>query len=207
MRENARQQNWMMSIVAVLAILAVSLLFLTGAMAPPAPNDYQAQIDDLNEELAEKADRWEIVELRGLISSLDREIQAANGLVEQHRDILEQISRTSDGTTYVPSIEANMQRDGFGDEMRRVVNASIDGESSITITNKTGTTHTITVNATRYSLAPGESRSIDVPTGNVSTRLAGQDVVNWSVGPPRYNQRLQILNRPGAITYLCPWPY
>jgi hypothetical protein len=176
----------------------------------------------LNANLLDKADRSELaefvtrsdfadegVELRSLIASLDRKISDdIDPLVQHHKIILEQIARSSDGTNYVPSIQANMAKDGFEEEMRQVVNSSIDGESFLMITNKTQVSQAITVNnGTTYTLVPEESRSIRVPTGNASTRLPGQDPVNWAVGPPTYGQELQIVSRRGAITYVCPLTY
>jgi hypothetical protein len=239
MHENTRNLKWVVSLAATLALVAVGMLILTGAAVTPMDAGLQQQVDRLGErvnahdvaigklvgDLADKTDRSEwanlvtesimlsehVAELRALITAVEGDVQEVDGLVDQHKNILAQIARTTNGRDFVPSIEANMARGGLDQEMRRVVNASIEGSSVVTITNRTGADQQVKVNETgSYRLAPGEtSPAIVVPTGNVSTRLPGQDPINWAVGPPRYEQRLQIVNRPGVVTYtyVCPWPY
>ena len=148
------------------------------------------------------------VSLRNLIKLLDDRMEESDRLAKLHGSILDTVARRTSDDRYLPNILANMdlgsdEANAFREEMESVVNRSIRKESTLEITNETLVTKQITINENRtYDLRPGETWKVkDVPTGNVTTRLAGQQSVNWAIGPPRYSLKLRIIDRGPVTTY------
>lgn len=175
----------------------------------------KGRLGRLEQELPNYATEENVSELaiaiRDQLNFFKQSLEETDDLIEQHGDILAAISRVSPSDRYVPNILSNIENGGdiseetFREEMRRAVNASILSDSEMEIVNESSSQKQITVNE-KYvrSLIPGESWTLsDIPTGNVSTRLAGQQLVNWSVGPPRYSLKLRIIDRGPVTTYLC----
>jgi hypothetical protein len=220
-RENVMRDHWIASVGTLLVVTAV-LAVLAGAASPPSPvvpahehPEYAktSQLQGLatTEQLELLASVEELkateVRLRDLIASLQDRIDNFDRAVEQHEKILSFISQPQ-GDVYVPRIEANMGVEDFDQEMARVVNRSVGGKSLVIIRNETSSTQGIMVNEDpnlRFKLVPGAITQVEVPTGNVTTRLDGQEVVNWAVGPPTYRQVVRIVPRGSVVTYRAPF--
>ena len=130
-----------------------------------------------------------------IIDKLSADLADALTFSEQHQRILDAISQV-DGGRFLPDILGNMDTPKLRADMDQVVREVFAQNScTLVIWNKTQQTQGIRVNEKpRQTIVPNDQLVVkELPVGNVSTRLDGQRIVNWAVGPPNYHQVIHIV--------------
>lgn len=134
---------------------------------------------------------------RRQLAAIDAKFDQVDKSVSNHMEILASVSQQY-GSQYAPRIESNMAIAGFREDLQKAVH-DVMKKSEVYIKNNTRATQLMVVNERTdltYVLPPGgEARAKGLPAGNVSTRLNGGSIVNWSVGPPHYYQEMLIQER------------
>lgn len=121
--------------------------------------------------------------------------QYSDNLAKQ-QEILEQISSEDVGGARIPRLSANMKASAaFKQEMTDAVHEALRSRTTgtLVLNNRTQQTRQVAINRTTYYLDPGESRTVEVPVGNVTTQLAGGSTRNWTLGAPDYRLSLDVV--------------
>jgi len=79
------------------------------------------------------------------------------------------------------------------EQVQRAVNRSLRKQGTVAIHNKMGADQDLLVNGVQYHILAGGTLNLDVAAGTVTTRLPGQDIVNWTISPPGYSQSIDIV--------------
>jgi len=110
--------------------------------------------------------------------------------------ILDAISATDEnGEIYITLNSIMKKSDTARREVRKAVEQSIRTEGTFSIVNEMGTVQDIVVNHIQHRVQPGATLNLTVPVGTVTTRLPGQELVNWTIGVPNYKQSVSIKPR------------
>ncbi len=120
--------------------------------------------------------------------------------------ILNQISKRGPDGSHVLALSSNMDRNPeFKDEVRQVVNSSISTTGTLEVRNLMLAGKHLKVNGQEWYIPAGETRTITVPVGTLTTELVGEEPQRTStIGPPRYTQRLEI--SPRRVEYTVQRP-
>ena len=114
--------------------------------------------------------------------------------LQKQKQILDAIARTDSTGKYVPRLSAAMQSSPeFRQDMQHAVNDSLDRTGTFRITNRTDQYQTIYVNRTDYGVSAGQTVTLKVPVGTVSTQVPGRELKNWTVTAPTYEQNIEIV--------------
>jgi hypothetical protein len=116
-----------------------------------------------------------------------------NEEIQKQQQILEAISQTDSSGSYVPRLSAAMLSDDFRNEMKDAVNESLLKTGDFRIANKTSQYQRIHVNRQEYGVSTGETLTLKVPVGTVTTQIPGRDLTNWTVSGPKYEQNIEIV--------------
>ncbi len=173
----------------------------------------QAQIDDLSRTTSELKDTADnnTFRLGQLAQKLETDLKTLQAAVDDaiagQKEILDAISQQSSTGQYLPRLAANMANTEFAEEMKTVVNRSIPKNGTLRITNRSSWHREIWINE-KYALRiqAGATEEVTVPAGTVTTRLPGQNLVTWTVGPPTNLQAIDIIDRqPSSSTVTYRW--
>jgi len=131
-------------------------------------------------------------QIQSLTTDLTKLTSDINTELSKIEKNLADISR-NDGGRYVPNISAAMEQETFRQDMEAAVNRSLKTEGVFRIVNKTPTHQWISVNRTEYFLQPGETLTLRAPVGTVTTRLPGQELMNWTLAAPNNSESIDIV--------------
>lgn len=200
-------------LVLVVAFLLPTVVFGQAAAddsvkAPTTTNDDLMQaIDEIKQGLNKFVTRDEFqpmqdtvkdqgAQLQTLTDRLDNLVSEAVDRLAKQQQILDAIAHIDSQGAAIPNISGNMANSSeFRDEMSRAVNESIKGEGQFVVVNKMAAEQDVTVNGQQHRVMPGATLTLKVPVGTVTTRLAGQDIDNWTVTAPNYRQSVDIVPR------------
>lgn len=159
-------------------------------------------VTDLTTQVGENA--TQIGQLRSELQTLKDQI---NEELLKQQQILAAISETDSEGRHVPRLSAAMESQQFRQEMKKVIHDSLDRSGTFIIRNKTNQYQTISVNRVQYGIGPGESLTLQVPVGTVSTQLPGKELKNWTVAAPSYQQTIEIVPTSApVVTNYAPSP-
>jgi hypothetical protein len=128
-----------------------------------------------------------------------------NEEITKQQQILEAISKIDSAGQPIPRISAIMDKSGeFRDDVRQAVRKSMETEGDLSVANKTGSFQRILINRKEYGLSAGQTLSLKVPVGTVSTQLPGQNLTNWTVGAPDYKESIDIVPASTPSTVVAP---
>lgn len=128
-------------------------------------------------------------ELGGLAAKVNNLADIINNVAERQRSII--LSTTSGD---VLDISSQMEKPPFREALDSAVHQVLRGkQGTFTLTNKMPTYQRILVNRVEYMLRPGEVLSLKVSPGTVHTELAGEGAKTWMVGPPGYDEGVDIV--------------
>lgn len=190
------------------SIAAAQQSELTNRELTAAVIDIRRQLGAVSSNVTETAGQ-----LSELKTKVDRLGEGINEELEQQRQILDSISRADSSGQRIPRLSAIMDKSAdFRTDMRNAVNRSMETEGWFTVTNRMGGYQTISVNRASYGLNPGETKTLKVPVGTVTTQLPGQNLKTWTVTAPHYTQRLELVPsststtvyRPSTTVYYAP---
>lgn len=186
------------------------------ASTTPSPVDVESQLKSVQEQLQQLAENvtglaTQVNENTTQIGQLRTEIQTLtdqiNEELRKQEEILAAISQTDSAGRHVPRLSAAMESDQFRHEMKRAVHDSLEQTGTFIIRNKTSQYQTITVNRVQYGVGPGESLTLQVPVGTVSTQLPGKELKTWAVAAPSYQQTIEIVpTSTPVVTNYAPVP-
>lgn len=90
-------------------------------------------------------------------------------------------------------------RQAFDSAMHDVIRTKT---GTFTITNKMPTYQRFLVNRVEYGLQPGEPITLKLPPGTVHVELPDEGAKTWMLGPPNYEQNIELVPaRPRRTTY------
>jgi hypothetical protein len=89
-------------------------------------------------------------------------------------------------------LKNQMQDPQFAREFGDAVHTTLRRSGTLVVSNRMATDQYLIVNGTQHRVLAGARLEIAVPTGTVSTRLPGQEIVNWTVAAPTYSQGIDI---------------
>lgn len=202
----------------LLCIGVVALLGTTAARAwaqqDPVTRDQWNQLKDEVAQLRQRVDRLaenaknntaQIGQLSSNLTSMSDEInqqltkqqqilQSLVDLTERLDSVQQSIAATDPQGQAFLRLDSIMDKSTAGrEQVRRAVDRSLRKEGTLTIHNKMGTDQDVLVNGVQYRVMAGGTLTLNVAVGNVSTRLPGQEIVNWAISPPSYAQSIDIV--------------
>lgn len=124
----------------------------------------------------------------------------------RQQQMMESVVQQDSSGVDVLRLSANMQRsEEFRQEVRKAVHDSLREEGDVIIRNKMASSQRIKVNQTDYDIPAGETLTLKVPVGTLTAQLAGQPLTNWTISPPKYSQKIDIVpEQPTTVTALRP---
>ncbi len=136
-----------------------------------------------------------IRDLENKISELEKFRKEQTEIANNHSFILRQIAKNLSDGSHVPNIWGNMKNREFSQEVEKVVIDSISRPNGeLMVYNDTDDDRQLYVNGnSSYLIRAKRMRPISVPSGNVTTEIAGDGSKSWFIGPPNYRQDLTIV--------------
>jgi hypothetical protein len=171
-------------------------------VGPQQPADVAAEIQSIKDQLRLLSENLtKTVETVGehetQIGQLKSDMMALTGQIneeiQKQQQILDAISQADSSGNYVPRLSSAMQSEDFRSEMKQAVNSSLGTNGDFRIANKTDQYQRILVNRQEYGISAGETLTLKVPTGTVTTQIPGRDITNWTLAGPKYEQNIEIV--------------
>ena len=143
----------------------------------------QIELTNQIKETAGKLDQVGVgqTEFQGEISTQISEINTQIG----------QISRSA-GSSRTLRFD-NVQDENTLNDFRQLIDRSTPKRGTFIVENKMESVQFVRVNGQDYYLSAGERRKFDVPVGNVSAQLRGQEIINWTIAAPKFEETIQIV--------------
>jgi hypothetical protein len=163
--------------------------------------DVESQATDLRSLVEENAKQIGaladvVAENRSLIARLRSEDDAHTTTLNEHGEMLQQIAARDDGGNYYLRLDATVNKSPQARQsLSSAIRRTIPMDGSLFIRNEMGSDQDVLVDGEQHRVLAGATLRLKVPVGTVSTRLPGQDSVNWHVGLPEYEQRVVIRPR------------
>jgi outer membrane murein-binding lipoprotein Lpp len=152
------------------------------------------------DQLSKKVDGF--VTKEHLENRLREEVEGINSRIDQLKDLVgdvsaqvDQISVATPTGKYYPNIRGNMQTNPeFRAELSQAVHESMRATGTLVVTNYTATPQQLVVNGQIYTVPPfSPPQRYEVPAGTLVTHLLNYEPPkNWTIAPPRYEQRIGI---------------
>lgn len=132
--------------------------------------------------------------------------QTTSDQLTRQQQILDAISTQDSSQNYIPNIKASVDRSPeFKQQFRESIQGALPKNGTFVIENKTNYGRWIWVNLQAHYLAPGETKTLDVPTGTVSSQLNGEPMMTWTLGSANdFRQVIQIINKRDLQTLQRP---
>ena len=202
-------------------LLCIGMVTLSGAMTPVALGEddsvgradleaLKADVEKLRGDVNGLVDHSrnttaQIEQLSSNLTSMSDEIN------QQLTKQMEIIKSLSDNTARIDALQqsiaatdtegqAFLRLDSIMDksvagreQVQSAVNRSLKKEGTLTINNKMGADQDLLVNGAQHRILAGGTLTLNVGVGTITTRLPGQEIVNWAISPPGYSQSIDIL--------------
>ena len=138
------------------------------------------------------------------ISKLKEDLKVVTDQINEElakqQQILAAISQPDSAGRQVIRLSANMESPEFRQDLRDAVHDSLDTTGTLRVANKTSDYQRIYINRAEHGVAAGQTLTLKVPVGTVSTQLPGRDLKNWTVAAPTYEQSIDIVPDPVPTT-------
>ena len=171
--------------------------------------DVPAELRSIKEQLSKLSSNLtqvvgQLSERDAEISKLKEDLKAVTDQINEEltkqQQILAAISQPDSAGRQVIRLSANMESPEFRQDLRDAVHDSLDTTGTLRVANKTGDYQRIFINRTEHGVAAGQTVTLKVPVGTVSTQLPGRDLKNWTVAAPTYEQNIDIVPDPVPTT-------
>ena len=209
--------------IAVIVIIAIMLPSVVVAQDEQVPGSSGAQ-ETPRAELSNSQLTAEVVRLTQQLNQLSGTVTNNATLIQQlktelgaltdeinnqlatQKEILDAITQPDSQGNHVLSLTSIMEKSPeFRDDVRNVVDKSFERTGGLRIENKMATDQDIIVNQRLYRIPAGAQVRLEgIPAGTVSTQLPGLAIVNWTIGPPNYEQSLSIVPRYTTLRPIAP---
>ena len=118
----------------------------------------------------------------------------------QIQNSIEELKAAPNSTTTFRPWNDEETRKRLIDEVR----SGLPREGLLHVTNTTDIDRTIGINRQDFVIPAGQARSFRVAAGTVTTQLPGEQMMTWTVAPPSYEQRIQIVPKSQRTTTARP---
>ncbi len=75
---------------------------------------------------------------------------------------------------------------------------SLANQGKLTVENNTDSDRQMWINGTSYWIWAGSKLTVQVPVGEVTTKVTGEDARTWTIGEPNFEERIEIVRRSQA---------
>ncbi len=219
--------------IAGLLGLALGIALLTTAARAEAPAQVSPEVKELQrhvadlerrvKDLAAKADldkitadlavlttllKDEVLARQQIIADLQKQQEVLRSQQAELDQIVRGISTRDSSNQPIVNMSANMQSPQFREGFQGAVEGSLRRQGTLRVENQMATAQTIRVNGESHMVAAGGVKDVEVQVGTVVTELVGyESPKNWTVGAPRYVQRVVIEPKPAAYVPAATWVY
>jgi len=157
--------------------------------------DLEKQLVKTNEQISALSENTTtIMQLHEKLQELTQQTQEE---VTKQGQLLDAIAGRDEKENAYLRLDAIMEKSEAGrKQVQQAVERSIRPEGKLIVNNKMETPQEVIVDRERYVIHPGEHKTWTVRAGTVSTRLPGQELVTWTIGPAnKYRQSVDIVPR------------